>query len=502
MQITTVSHGFHLGLRRRPPLKLSLTPTLFVCTAMDSLIAIGVGLGMRAIVDTVAHETYRAHVIVGIWEGVVLNHFLAKYPTSMDPYVAFVFRLVVDYFYTQSMSRMVIIVLWSGLGMLLSDVAVEVSADRRFRRLWRRILSPRSRSSRVRFGSVSTAGSRTTTAHMPPPPSPVLRPTTHPVPGQFDQYSTVTEQTVSISEQTATAESPALSDHSSRLILSPTNQPLPRSPSELSYIDPLPSISDSHDHIDIDPRRQTVPPNTGVRYNADDIDAPSIHSGLTTPVNDPVSLSRPLDDDDRPRVHSGLTTPESMKALAMTHTPGLPPIRVYDVGDQPLAELPNEPPVPIRLTLADQSPSGPPVSFPEPSTSGLMMPPDYNIPNIPTPRDEVPGGTSRSPPPSFAEAMQTGVPDDDLESHIDESVISGDAKAPIVAKADDLRKQATERDKEVHRISEEIKVARRQRLPFDVLRLEVELEDAKTSAAGLHAKAARRYYRGRSRLGA
>lgn len=439
---------------------------------------------MRAIVDSVAHETYRASVIVGIWEGVVLNHFLAKYPTSVDPYVAFAFRLVVDYIYTQSMSRMVIILLWTGLGMLLSDVAVEMSVDRRIRRFWRRFVR-QSRSSRVRFEPANTAGTRNTAARVPPPPASAIRPTTHPVPGQFDQFSLVSVPTV-------TVDSPPSSTRSVRLMLSPTNLPLPHSPSELSYVDgPLPVIADSHDDIDLDPRRQTLPPRSGIIYNPDDVDAPSIHSGLTTPVNDPISLSH----TDRPRVHSGLTTPENLNASMHPHTPGLPPVDVYDVDDQPLAELSGGPAVPIRLTLAEPSPHAPSMPIPEP-----LLPPAYEVPTIPTPHDEATrelGATSRTPPPSFVEATRDPQIEDGLESPAAESVIStSNVKSALIAKADDLRKQADAKEKEVHTITAEMRRARAERRPFDALRLEVELLEAKEAAAELHAKAKRRFHLG------
>lgn len=104
---------------------------------MESLAAIGVGLGLRALIDTVAHRSYVASALVGLWEGVMLNHFLTKFPSSMDPYLALGFRLFVDFLFTESISRELITLLWTGLGMLLADVGLQLSSDYRFRKLWR-----------------------------------------------------------------------------------------------------------------------------------------------------------------------------------------------------------------------------------------------------------------------------------------------------------------------------------------------------------------------------
>ena len=450
---------------------------------MDNLIAVALGLGIRAVIDSVAHESYQASAIVGIWEGVVLNHFLTKFPNSVDPYVAFGFRLFIDYLYTHSMFRQFVILLWTGLGMLLSNVALDMSADRRFRRLWRRFF-PRSRSSRVRFHSTSSAGSRRTSARLPSPPPPPVRPATRPVPGQFDQYSEITQATF-------LAGSSSPSETGSDIIKSSHLVDSPRTSTSLEY-GPLPDISDAHASVDFDPRRQTLPPNTGERYNIDDKDAPSIHSGLTTPIDGPQPLSRALDDEDRPRVHSGLTTPENLP-LNMQTTPGLPPINVYDASDKPIADSPEQAGVPIRLMLANPSPdvAEPPVTFPDPEIQArdTLIPTTSEIPNIPTPLD---------PPPSFAEAMKGDQRDADADSLFGrESIITATGgKDAIIAKADAMREKAQQQEDERARTIAEIKKARSEKRFFDVLRLELEREEIDHKISLLHAKAARRYFRG------
>lgn len=105
---------------------------------MDNLVAIGVGLGLRALIDTLTNHNHRLNgSLVGLWEGAILRHFISKYPASIDPYVAYGFRLLIDLLWTTSWMRLFITILWSFMGMLLSDVFVDLYADRRFRRFMR-----------------------------------------------------------------------------------------------------------------------------------------------------------------------------------------------------------------------------------------------------------------------------------------------------------------------------------------------------------------------------
>lgn len=106
---------------------------------MDSLYAIGLGLALRVVVDAVSQHNFKVGgTLVGIWEGIVLYHFLGKMPRSFDPYVAYGFRLFVDFLFTESLPKMAIVILWTGVGVLLSDVAPVLWKDSNLRRLYRR----------------------------------------------------------------------------------------------------------------------------------------------------------------------------------------------------------------------------------------------------------------------------------------------------------------------------------------------------------------------------
>ncbi|KAI0358495.1 hypothetical protein OH77DRAFT_1420892 [Trametes cingulata] len=146
---------------------------------MDNLFAIGVGLGLRSLIDVVTNHNHRVNgSLVGLWEGAVLRHFIAKYPASVDPYVAYGFRLLVDLLWTTSWIRLFITILWSFMGMLLSDVFVDLYADRRFRRFMRKVrhsvIYPLLRlfsGRRTSTSSGSTSGSPSRAQYYQLPPS-------------------------------------------------------------------------------------------------------------------------------------------------------------------------------------------------------------------------------------------------------------------------------------------------------------------------------------------
>jgi hypothetical protein len=124
---------------------------------MESVLAIGVGLGLRIVVDVATDNDERvggvfhllpfnvtyliptSGVLVGLWEGVVLNHFVRRMPRSFDPYLGFGFRIFVDFLFTQSLSRLALVVLWALVGMLLADVAPNVWRDSGLRHLYRQV---------------------------------------------------------------------------------------------------------------------------------------------------------------------------------------------------------------------------------------------------------------------------------------------------------------------------------------------------------------------------
>ena len=105
---------------------------------MDSIYAIGAGLGLRFVVDAVTRHDFKiTGTLVGLWEGVILLHFMKKMPRSSDPFVAFAVRLFIDFIITESISRFVLVVIWTGMGMVLADITPAVWEDAGMRRTWR-----------------------------------------------------------------------------------------------------------------------------------------------------------------------------------------------------------------------------------------------------------------------------------------------------------------------------------------------------------------------------
>ncbi|KAE9406102.1 hypothetical protein BT96DRAFT_794404, partial [Gymnopus androsaceus JB14] len=84
---------------------------------MDNIFAIGFGLGLRFVVTLVSHSSVKIiGTLVGLWEGIVLLHFVQKWPKSFDPYIAYAVRMFVDFLITESVPRFLLVLLWTGLG--------------------------------------------------------------------------------------------------------------------------------------------------------------------------------------------------------------------------------------------------------------------------------------------------------------------------------------------------------------------------------------------------
>ena len=99
-----------------------------VATFMDHLLAIGLGLSVRFVIDFASRNDFKVvGTLVGLWEGMVMLHFVQRSPKSWDPYLAFAIRLILDLFLTESIARFTLTLVWSCLGMILADVAKPLS---------------------------------------------------------------------------------------------------------------------------------------------------------------------------------------------------------------------------------------------------------------------------------------------------------------------------------------------------------------------------------------
>jgi hypothetical protein len=88
---------------------------------MDTILSIVTGFGLRLFLGGLEEPLGRTSpALLGLWEGAVVHH-LSSDPQSFDHYLAYGLRIVVDLFFTQSISRMVVVLLWTALGMVASE---------------------------------------------------------------------------------------------------------------------------------------------------------------------------------------------------------------------------------------------------------------------------------------------------------------------------------------------------------------------------------------------
>ena len=104
---------------------------------MESIYAIAFGLGLRTLVDAVSQDLKLTGSLIGLWEGVITLHFLKKMPKSSDPYIAYGVRVFIDFLFTESIERMVLVLIWTAFGLVLADVTPAIWDDVGLNRVWR-----------------------------------------------------------------------------------------------------------------------------------------------------------------------------------------------------------------------------------------------------------------------------------------------------------------------------------------------------------------------------
>src|ERR1700722_2810760 len=93
---------------------------------MDSLSVTMLGFAVRFFVKSATRGNIRYSTsLAGLWEAAVLHH-LDTQRQSIYRYVAYAFRISVDLFFTEGLIRTVLILLWTGLGVVLSDTVASI----------------------------------------------------------------------------------------------------------------------------------------------------------------------------------------------------------------------------------------------------------------------------------------------------------------------------------------------------------------------------------------
>lgn len=138
------------------------------------------GLGLRLSLNIIAPrlDAKVSGTIIGLWEGACLHYFTSKWKTSSDPYVAYAFRIFVDWIFTEDVLKLTVVMLWTGLGVLLADVAPGLWIDTGLDKVWlqakkyntvRRTAALWARSPNANGNVGSTRG-----VHFEPPPAVIV----------------------------------------------------------------------------------------------------------------------------------------------------------------------------------------------------------------------------------------------------------------------------------------------------------------------------------------
>ncbi|PBK96998.1 hypothetical protein ARMGADRAFT_722897 [Armillaria gallica] len=329
------SSPFHVSNRR-------------VALIMDSIFAIGAGTALRFVVNTVARNNLKlTGSIIGLWEGVVLLHFLQKMPYSFDPYVGYAVRLFIDFLVTESITRLLLVVVWTGLGMVLADIAPSIWHETGMRRAWHRLrrelflltrsvptLTPFTKPRIVRFSPSRTAS--------------IIS-------------SAVGSRAPSVLTTTPTISQPSL-DIASAPPRAP-KRPVPGFfPGEVSETETQSSISASS--------RASPPASVSVPIH--DTDTESLVSGQGTSRDFTFPSMPPRDNDDLYASSSSSDTTEQMDPTTLDPTVDLPEIVVAD--EEP--NTPKQDPTVFPPTPEDSH-------YDPPQEERVITPPASEVPVIP-----------------------------------------------------------------------------------------------------------------------
>jgi len=420
---------------------------------MDSIFAISLGFALRLVVDAASSHNVRiGGSLVGLWEGAVLYHFLEKWPMSVDPYVGLGFRLFVDYLFTESVHRLAIVLLWTGLGFVLSDVTPAFWYDKNLRRFYRhtrRYVRDFDWNS-LKFPLASSAISRVRFFELPPPTAPVRGSTSprgptippqrrHSVPGNFPSFS--------YSSSTDASDPPSTSSAQRR---------------------PVPATS--------------LPPSA---LRSVSNPKPSSSSSVSFEVNPPASEPADGEDSFERLAAEGVPTPTPRPA---------PPVIVM--------------PVPVPLPGANSAPILSAIPTSSTLTAGNIdllpeivepredpdPPPPFDEPSVPT--DDAAAAAVRRVREWGPDKLTVRNLNASDAASARSSIISGGDRNSIVIRADLLREQARAEEKERDRLHAEQKKAFSEKRYADAVRHKVEQEEASERAMNLHRRAAERYYKG------
>ena len=296
--------------------------------------------------------------MVGIWEGIVLYHFSHKTASTFDPYIACGVRLFIDIIFTGHVSRMVLVLLWTGLTALILDTIGSGSGYRSTDGT-QSVYSPSVSSWARTLDALPRSGAQSFRPHpviSVPPPSSGFSPTPPAVPPGPLQQPFHPLSIVHDASETDTATEPATLLH-----LPPTSHDIPVS---LESQVPFDSVHGSDHNHQADVRLENPAPARGT------LDAYSISPCMDIFRSDILNIGSPQ--------YMPLPVTQTSKSASTCSTEAL------TFGDVAVVDEP--PPADAEVTPCDE-----PDKDRTPTNHTVGLPPTHTHPkfyNVDTP-DEV-----------------------------------------------------------------------------------------------------------------
>ena len=470
---------------------------------MDSLSVTMLGFAVRFFVKSATRGNIRYSTsLVGLWEAAVLHH-LDTQRQSIYRYVAYAFRISVDLFFTEGLIRTVLILLWTGLGVVLSDTVASI--DHKSSR------HARPRHSKRGTSRVPTSANKHPRRREPFPDTLLLH-----------QSRDVRGTAPMVKPAVAPLHIPSFPARLRDCIEANSNQGLlkkPQHPSEgykSDHVLPLPNtehcdfpapfggilasstraLSQNHLTDSLDMLLRKPPPELAVEVEAAISTALQDRNAKETPTFPDPLLSASVQSNFLPLEQSDGANDRTPTSCVIE----LPDLQTPITSASEELVSRNEPMV---QDLRDASPL---VQSLQPSPDDVILhetPTEAECPHspvsestdftLPTPARH----PFKGPLPSFLPSEVASIYGSEQTFDDRESVISAGSYHAIISRADDLRNEAIAGERERDRLKLAVEKSFLHGRIKEGIMLEGEVEEADDRSRKIHEKAAHRYFHGR-----
>ncbi|KDQ55884.1 hypothetical protein JAAARDRAFT_180782 [Jaapia argillacea MUCL 33604] len=390
---------------------------------VQTVFSAGLGLALRSFIDVITGDNVTlAGILVGVSEGAVLHHFLYHSRSFGEHLLAYGLRVIADFMWNEDAERLLMVLLWTGLGMLAWDLWPAVSyvvfkvVYRMYRHARRVLLSiddlvteASSIPSRVRVYTTSATNSSTSSSRTSSPR--IRRPrrkTSQPIPGSFSDTSTLIGAPIEEHEWDSgehERESPSLSEWSPSLL--PDGEDIALYGLDTDSVNPPQTLHGINrtPHTPLSPLRQQL----GSHLTSRNILSPT---AFLSPTRNPPPVT--------------IVSPRNPPAAAMSprHAPApvtpprKPPTSIASPRKPPTSVQSPRNPQPTILSPRSPAPSMPAPSVWIPAPTELVSPklqgfPD--VPHMPMPIPQIPRSRGYSAGPSVVQSNVGTQNQDDLD---------------------------------------------------------------------------------------